>query len=90
MTFLFLLVSQKQDRRNILQHDYNCIFLTINFFNDLQITNYDSVVLRKHKKSLMHPLKGAKSAYTSVLVSYFFTLITAIFSFENTSAVSGI
>ncbi|CAB4002495.1 Hypothetical predicted protein, partial [Paramuricea clavata] len=33
------------------------------------IVNYDSVVLRKHKKSLTHPFKGSKSAYKSVLGS---------------------
>ena len=34
----------------------------------LQIVNYDSVVLRKHKKSLTHPFKCSRSAYKSVLV----------------------
>ncbi|XP_028408034.1 glucose-repressible alcohol dehydrogenase transcriptional effector-like isoform X2 [Dendronephthya gigantea] len=32
-----------------------------------EIVNYDSIVLRKHKKSLTHPFRDAKSAYKSVL-----------------------
>ena len=37
---------------------------------DFQISSYDSVILRKHKKSLTHPFKDSESAYKSVLVIF--------------------